>query len=292
MCGRLRADLDASAAFAKAALPGGPHALSCAAGRLPLPAGPCGGPRSGCRDGAVRRSHARDGRGHPRRGGQALRGGAGAAAAAGRSASGPAREWRCAHVARLCRGLPRHCGRRLGGDRRQPRAWRHGPAHGGDDRRERDDVLGLPLASAQSAADAGPDRGAGASRLGCAEGALSAEAHLGGVVRHDEPDRAAGGVGRGRGAHAGRAAGGRHLCDHRAEDLHHLGRHGLQRERLPPRAGALAGRAAGHARDQPVPRAEVPARCRGPSRAAQCGDGGEPRGEAGPAWLSHRRHGL
>ena len=39
----------------------------------------------------------------------------------------------------------------------------------------------------------GPDRGAGAPRLGRAPGALPAQAGLGRMVRHDEPDRAAGG---------------------------------------------------------------------------------------------------
>ncbi len=43
------------------------------------------------------------------------------------------------------------------------------------------------------------------------------------MVRHDEPDRAAGGLGRRCAAHQGRTERRRHLRDHRAEDLHLAG---------------------------------------------------------------------
>ena len=58
----------------------------------------------------------------------------------------------------------------------------------------------------------------------CDQGALYPQTDFGRMVRHDEPDRTAGGVRCGRAAHPGRDQWRWHLCDHRAEDLHHLGR--------------------------------------------------------------------
>ena len=75
-----------------------------------------------------------------------------------------------------------------------------------------------------------------------AEGGLPAEAGRRRLDRDDEPDRAAGRLGRRRGADPGRAARRRHLRGHRAEDLHLLGRPRHGGERLPPGAGAAAGR--------------------------------------------------
>ena len=50
-----------------------------------------------------------------------------------------------------------------------------------------------------------------------AQGHLSAQTDCGRVVRHDEPDRTAGRIGRGRAARQGRAERRRHLCDHGPE---------------------------------------------------------------------------
>ncbi len=69
--------------------------------------------------------------------------------------------------------------------------------------------------------------------------------------------------------HQGRAERRRHLCDHRAEDLHHLGRQRFHRQRLPPGAGAPAGRGARHQGHQPVPGAQAPARRRRQARRGQ-----------------------
>ena len=60
------------------------------------------------------------------------------------------------------------------------------------------------------------------------------------VDRHDEPDRAAGGLRSRGGAHARGAARRRHLQALRAEDLHHVRRARLHREHHPPRARAHA----------------------------------------------------
>ncbi len=88
-----------------------------------------------------------------------------------------------AHLARLRRGLSRDCRGRLGRHGGQPGIRRHGPA---DDRWPPavNEMMsgGLPGAAAEPAADAGPDRGAGASCLGRAQGALPAEADLGRMV--------------------------------------------------------------------------------------------------------------
>ena len=65
---------------------------------------------------------------------------------------------------------------------------------------------------------------------------------VGRMVRHDEPDRAAGRIGRRRAADQGRAERRRHLCGQRAEDLHLVGRQRFHRQCLPPGAGAAARR--------------------------------------------------
>ena len=92
---------------------------------------------------------------------------------------------------------------RLGRHRGRPRARRHGAAGDARDLRRRDAGGGEPGALALPAALPRPDRGARAPRVGRAEGGLSAEAHRRRLDRDDEPDRAAGGLGRRRGAHAG-----------------------------------------------------------------------------------------
>ena len=61
---------------------------------------------------------------------------------------------------------------------------------------------------------------------------------VGRVDRHDEPDRAAGRLRPGAGAHARRAAARRQLQDLRHQDLHHLRRARHGREHRAPGAGA------------------------------------------------------
>ena len=136
------------------------------------------------------------------------------------------------------------------GIRRPGPALRHGHRGGRDVRLGQHGVQHVP----------GPDpwRDLGDPRpwLGGAEGDLSAEDGGNGLDRHDEPDRAPLRHRSGADPHQGRAAGRRHLPDHRAEDLH-LGRrsrHG--RERHPSGAGQGAGRRRGHQGDQPVHRAQ------------------------------------
>ncbi len=72
--------------------------------------------------------------------------------------------------------------------------------------------------------------------LRCAEAKIPAEDGRRHVDRHDEPDRAAGGLGPRRGAHEGGPAGRRHVQAVRPEDLHHLRRARLHRQHHPPRA--------------------------------------------------------
>ena len=67
------------------------------------------------------------------------------------------------------------------------------------DLRRRDVLGGEHGAVALPAADPGPDRGAGAPRARRGQGALPAEARRRRLDRHDEPDRAAGRLGRRRG---------------------------------------------------------------------------------------------
>ncbi len=85
----------------------------------------------------------------------------------------------------------------------------------------------------------------------------------------DEPDRAAGGVGSRRGAHARSAAGRRQLQALRAEDLHHVRRARLHRQHRPSRARAHARRARRRQGHLAVPRAEVPGQRRRLARRAQ-----------------------
>jgi hypothetical protein len=181
----------------------------------------------------------------------------------------------------LCRGLPRHRLGRLDRPGRQPGAWRDGPADGAEHGGERDDVGRLPGAATEAAAVPGPDRGAGSPRQRRAEGAVPAETDLGRMVGHDEPDRAAGGLRRGRAAQQGRAAGRRHLCGDRPEDLHHLGRQRHHRQCLPPGAGPPARRGARHPRHLAVHGAQVPAGCRRQPGAGEQPAGGQPGTQAG-----------
>ena len=93
----------------------------------------------------------------------------------------------------------------------------------------------------------GRRRGAGAPRQRGTEGGVPAAPGLRRMDRDDEPDRAAGRVGRGRAEDTGGEAR-RSLPHHRAEDLHHLRRPRSGGEHHPPGAGAHAGFAVGHAR--------------------------------------------
>ncbi len=120
---------------------------------------------------------------------------------------------------------------------------------------------GQPVVRAVPAADRRRHRGAADGRQRGAEAALCAEADLGRVDRHDEPDRAAGRLRPRPGAHACRAGGRRHLQGLRHEDLHHLGRARHGREHRPPGAGAHAGRAGGREGHFAVRGAQVPGQC-------------------------------
>ena len=87
-------------------------------------------------------------------------------------------------------------------------------------------------------------------------------------------------------------AAGRDLSHHRPEDLHHLRRTRHGRQHRPSRAGAIARRAARHARHLAVPGAEIPRQAgrlaRGPQRRALRLD----RAQARHPRLADLRHGL
>ena len=87
------------------------------------------------------------------------------------------------------------------------------------------------------------------------------------VGRHHEPHRAAVRHRPGPDPHQGGPARRRDLPDQRPEDLDQRRRARPGREHRPPGAGPHRGRAGGHARHQPVHRAEVPARRRRQRRA-------------------------
>ena len=108
-----------------------------------------------------------------------------------------------------------------------------------------------------SDADARRDRGDRVARVRRAEADIPAEHGGRHVDRHDEPDRAAGGLRSRGGAHARGAAGRRHVQALRHQDLHHLRRARLHRQHHPSRARAHAGCAAGGQGDFAVRRAEV-----------------------------------
>ena len=145
------------------------------------------------------------------------------------------------------RRLPLAGRHRHAGDAQQRQ---HGPGHGaaahpGRDRRPR------------------PPRQRGAAR------GLPDPHGVGGVDRHDEPDRARRGVRRRCAPHEGREAGRRHLPDHRAEDLHHVRRARPDRADRPPRPRPDPGRAARHQGHLAVHRPQVPRRRRRDAGRAQ-----------------------
>ena len=119
------------------------------------------------------------------------------------------------------------------------------------------------------------------------------------VGRHDGADRAPGGLGPRRGAHARGAARRRHLPAGRSEDLHHVRRTRSHREHRPPRARAAPRRAGGREGHLALRRAQVPARRgRAPGRAqrrplrvarAQARDPREPDRDAGLRRQGRRR---
>ena len=119
-----------------------------------------------------------------------------------------------------------------------------------------------------AAAEPGRDRRHPSSRLGRAEGRLSAQDDLRRMDRHHEPHRAAGGLGS-RPAQEPRGQERRPLPGHRPEDLHHLRRARPDREHRAPGAGAHARCAGRRARHLAVHRAEVPGRRRRQARQAQ-----------------------
>ncbi len=126
-----------------------------------------------------------------------------------------------------------------------------------------------PVVRAVPAADAGRDRRAARRRLGRIEGDLSAENGVGRVDRHDEPDRAAGGLrSRGDPVEGGQAARW-HLSHLRHQDLHHLRRSRVDRQHRAHGAGAAAGCARRHARHLAVRRAEAARQRRRVARRAQ-----------------------
>ena len=87
--------------------------------------------------------------------------------------------------------------------------------------------------------------------------------------RHDEPHRAAGGLGPGRRAHARGAAARRDVQAPRQQDLHHLRRARLHRQHRAPRARAHAGRAGRDQGHLALRRAQVPGERRWQPRCAQ-----------------------
>ena len=104
---------------------------------------------------------------------------------------------------------------------------------------------------------------------GSAEAALSRQARVGRMDRHDEPDRAAGRI-RSRRRPGPCRAGRRRLLAHiRPEDLHHLWRARSDREHRPSGAGPAARRACRNARPLAVPGSEIPGRRGWRDRPAQ-----------------------
>ncbi len=210
----------------------------------------------------------RSGRSHFRGSGQIRGGRAGAAEPAGRQAGmclqgrrGDDARRGQGGVFRLLRtGLARHAGR---GALRRP-----GPAEPRFDARAGNVDGGEPGLLAVPDADHRRHGRHRPSRLRRAEGAVYSENGGGDVDRHDEPDRAAGGLRPRRGAHA-RGSRRRRLSHHRHEDLHHLGRERRFRKHRPSRAGAAARRACGRKRHFAVHRAEIPGQCRWLARRAQ-----------------------
>ena len=103
---------------------------------------------------------------------------------------------------RLQGGVPAVCRKRLERPDQESRARRPGPAAARGHRGRGNVARRQHGVRAVSAADPGCDRGARALRLRRAEGDVPAEDGLGRVDRHDEPDRAAGGLRSRGGAHA------------------------------------------------------------------------------------------
>ena len=176
----------------------------------------------------------------------------------GDSARLPARERRRLHARRLQRGLGAAGRGRLAVAGVRPGLWRAG--HAG-----RAEHLGRHHAVGRQHGVhdvPGPDAwrlfGDPCARHRGAEARLSAQARFGRVDGHDEPDRAAMRHGSGHAAHPRGAGRGRQLSDHRAENLHLVGRARPGREHRPPGAGPAAGRAGGHARHLAVRRSQVP----------------------------------
>ena len=153
--------------------------------------------------------------------------------------------------------LPSVLRKRLDGAQQEHGVRRAGPAAAARDGGRGNVALVEPRLRPVPDADARRDRGDRVARVGRAEADIPAEHGGRHVDRHDEPDRAAGGLRPRRGAHARGAAGRRHVQALRHQDLHHLRRARLHRQHHPSRARAHAGCAAGGQGDFAVRRAEV-----------------------------------
>ena len=164
---------------------------------------------------------------------------------------------RGAHHARLQGRVPPVRRRRLAGPAASGGLRRPGPAE--DDRRglHRDAQQREPQLCPVPAADRRRDRGAAHRRHARAAVALPAEDDCRRVDRHHEPDRAAGRLRPGAGAHPRRAATRRNLQALRHQDLHHLRRARHGRQYRPPRARSGGRCAAGREGHQPVHRAQI-----------------------------------
>ncbi len=135
--------------------------------------------------------------------------------------------------------------------------------HAGDDDGGEHGVLTVPVAHP------GRHRHARALRRRAAARDVPAEDGDRGVDRHDEPHRAAGGVGRRRPHHACGTGRRRHVADHRTEDLHHVRRARSRRQHRPPRPRSRSRRAARDEGDLVLHRPQVPRRRRWFDRTAQ-----------------------
>ena len=173
------------------------------------------------------------------------------------------------HDAGLQAGVRRVRAGGLAGRAASGRVRRTGPAQGRRCAVHGDAAVGEPVVRAVSAADRRRHRGAADGRQRRAEVDLHPSPDRRQLDRDDEPHRAAGRVRPRAGAHAGGAAGRRHVPPVRPEDLHHLRRARPRREHRAPRARAHAGRARGRQGHLALHRAEVPVRRRGQAGQAQ-----------------------
>ncbi len=146
---------------------------------------------------------------------------------------------------------------------------RSGPAEAAGDSVHRNAQFRQPVIRIVPIADRWCDRGIADRRNGRAKTDVPAEPDLRQMDRHNESDRAAGGIRSGVGAYTGGAAGRRYFQDFRHQDFHHVWRARHGGEHHPLRARTYAERTGRRERYFAIHRAEVPGQCRRLARRAQ-----------------------